>query len=161
MNSSQAWQATLGQLQMEMSKAAFDTWVKNAELVSCEGDTFVIGVQNAYARDWLENRLASTISRSLTGLMGQAQSVRFCVYHKEDDVVVENDTQAPVAESQAEPKTSSYNNTINSRYTFDTFVVGASRRSSSAAHGRAARAACAPAREACRSAVPSRGARAR
>ena len=67
MNPSQAWQATLGQLQMEMSKAAFDTWVKNAELVSCEGDVFVIGVQNAYARDWLENRLTSTISRSGAG----------------------------------------------------------------------------------------------
>ena len=33
MNAQQAWQATLGQLQMEMSKAAFDTWVRSAELV--------------------------------------------------------------------------------------------------------------------------------
>ena len=40
MNSQQAWQATLGQLQMEMSKAAFDTWVRSAELVSHEQDMF-------------------------------------------------------------------------------------------------------------------------
>ena len=44
MNPQQAWQATLGQLQMEMSKAAFDTWVRSAELVSHEKDTFTIGV---------------------------------------------------------------------------------------------------------------------
>jgi chromosomal replication initiator protein len=52
MNSQQAWQAAIGQLQMEMSKAAFDTWVRDAELVNHEQDLFTIGVQNAYARDW-------------------------------------------------------------------------------------------------------------
>ena len=79
MNPQQAWQAALGQLQMEMSKAAFDTWVRNAELVSYENDTFSIGVSNAYARDWLDNRLSSTITRLLTGLMGLPQMVRFTV----------------------------------------------------------------------------------
>ena len=132
MNPAQAWQATLGQLQMEMSKAAFDTWVRNGELVSCEGDTFVIGVQNAYARDWLENRLTSTISRSLTGLMGQTQAVRFCVYHKEDDTIVEIDTQPQTPEPGPE-QTPAANNTVNARYTFDTFVVGASNRLAHAA----------------------------
>jgi chromosomal replication initiator protein len=53
MNSQQAWQATVGQLQMEMSKASFDTWVRSAELLSYQDDNFTVGVPNAYARDWL------------------------------------------------------------------------------------------------------------
>jgi len=134
MNPTQAWQATLGQLQMEMSKAAFDTWVRNAELVSCEGDTFVIGVQNAYARDWLDNRLSSTITRCLTGLMGQYQTVRFCVHHKEEETLQETDALQAEPEVTSEQRTSSsYNNTINPRYTFETFVVGASNRLANAA----------------------------
>ena len=38
MNSQQAWQAAVGQLQMEMSKASFDTWVRPAELLRYEGE---------------------------------------------------------------------------------------------------------------------------
>ncbi len=57
MNSQHAWQATLGQLQMQMPKSAYDTWVRSAELVSYDQDLFTIGVHNAYARDWLETRL--------------------------------------------------------------------------------------------------------
>jgi chromosomal replication initiator protein len=137
MNPQQAWQATLGQLQMEMSKAAFDTWVRSAELVSYESDTFTVGVSNAYARDWLDSRLTSTVSRLLTGLTGQPQSVRFTVWHK-DDPAPETET---VSEDYAEPlparngngSSNGSNHTINPRYSFDNFVVGASNRLAHAA----------------------------
>lgn len=56
MNANTAWQAAVGQLQMEMSKASFDTWVRSAEVVKYQDGQFTIGVQNAYARDWLEKR---------------------------------------------------------------------------------------------------------
>ena len=48
MNAQQAWQATIGQLQMELSKASFDTWVKNTQLISFEDETFALGAGNAY-----------------------------------------------------------------------------------------------------------------
>ena len=51
MKADQAWQAVLGQLQLEMPKAAYDTWVRNAEFISYEDGSYIIGVQNAYARD--------------------------------------------------------------------------------------------------------------
>ena len=135
MNPSQAWQATLGQLQMEMSKAAFDTWVRNTELISCQDNTFVVGVQNAYARDWLENRLNSTVTRLLTGLMGESQAVKFSVWHKEEEPVGEPEPLPVVVmdEPRTPSSTSSYNNTINPRYNFDNFVVGASNRLAHAA----------------------------
>ena len=69
MKAEQAWQAALGQLQMEMPKATFDTWVRDTEMVAYEDGVFIIGVNNPYARDWLEGRLNSTATRLLTGLM--------------------------------------------------------------------------------------------
>jgi hypothetical protein len=78
-NPSQAWQAARAQLQREMPKATFDTWVKDAELVSFEGNLFTLEVLNGYARDWLESRLTSTLVRSLTDIMDQAVEVRFIV----------------------------------------------------------------------------------
>ena len=133
MNSQQAWQATLGQLQMEMSKAAFDTWVRNAEMVSHEQDIFTIGVQNAYARDWLESRLSSTVTRLLTGIMGRTQSVSFVVWHKEYDGVEEEAETADAVSEPAQDPSLRTNTSINPRYNFENFVVGASNRLAHAA----------------------------
>ena len=49
-----AWQAAVANLELDMSRAAFNTWVKPVRLVSFENDTFVIGCINTYGRDWLE-----------------------------------------------------------------------------------------------------------
>ena len=78
-NAEQAWQSVLGQLQLEMPKASFDTWVRDTKPVSYQDGTLVIGVRNAYARDWLDNRLASTINRLLTGILGTGVTVEFVV----------------------------------------------------------------------------------
>ena len=127
MKAAQAWQAALGQLQMEMPKAAFDTWVRDAELISYEDGSFIIGVQNAYARDWLEGRLSSTITRLLTGIMNRTVEVRFTVWQSS-----ENSThQVQVSEPVSSP--SSENPTLNQRYSFTNFVVGASNRLAHAA----------------------------
>ena len=80
MKAEQAWQAALGQLQMEMPKASFDTWARNAALVAYEDGEFVVGVPNAYARDWLEGRLTNTVNRLLTGMMNRTSAVRFIVW---------------------------------------------------------------------------------
>lgn len=134
MNSSQAWQATMGQLQMEMPKASYDTWVRNAELVSHQKDTFTIGVPNAYARDWLESRLSTTITRLLTGVMGLPQSVQFVIWHKEYDAVEEEaDSFAETSSLPAQDAALRSSSTINPRYTFENFVVGASNRLAHAA----------------------------
>lgn len=143
MNAQSAWQAAVGQLQMEMSKASYDTWVRSAEVVKYADGTFTIGVQNAYARDWLEKRLTSTVCRILSGLMEGPQQVEFVVHHKDYDAAQaeksETETIAaptPAALSFSTPaiNTASTGGTaMNSRYTFDNFVVGSSNRLAHAA----------------------------
>ena len=95
----QAWQAALGQLQLEMPKAAFDTWVRDAEFLTWEAGTFTIGVRNAYAREWLTDRLTSTIAKLLTGIMNQAVEVRFMVCDDRDETDIEEDDE--IAEVEA------------------------------------------------------------
>jgi chromosomal replication initiator protein len=130
MNPQQAWQATLGQLQMDMPKASFETWVRDTGVLNHNEGLFTVGVQNAYARDWLESRLTSTVVRMLTGLMGQPQAVRFIVANHEDE---ESEIEAAAVEETTQPATRNANFTINPRYTFDNFVVGASNRLAHAA----------------------------
>lgn len=72
-----AWEIVIDQLQTDMPKAAFETWVKNARLLSFFDGTFVIHAHNAYNRDWLESRLTSTIVRLLTGICNRHVEVKF------------------------------------------------------------------------------------
>jgi chromosomal replication initiator protein len=130
MKAEQAWQAALGQLQMEMTKASFDTWVKDAQFLSYEDGVFIIGVANAYARDWLEGRLSSKVTRSLTGIMNRTIEVRFVVWQelKQDQpasgsLVFSEDAWMDEDELYSETKSQS---TLNGRYTFENFVVGPS-----------------------------------
>jgi chromosomal replication initiator protein len=132
MKAEQAWQATLGQLQMEMPKAAYDTWVNNAELVSYEDGSFVVGVQNAYARDWLQSRLSSTVKRILTGIMNRSVQVRFIVWQNETEKKAEPEDNWK-KDIEVLVDTPSQNSSLNSRYTFENFVVGASNRLAHAA----------------------------
>ncbi len=129
MEATQAWQATLGQLQMDMPKAAFDTWVRDAELISYEDGAFTIGVQNAYARDWLKDRLAGTITRLLTGIMNRSVAIRFTVWSKTVSISEQQPIDQPTAITQPAPTTT----TINGHYRFANFVVGSSNRLAHAA----------------------------
>ncbi len=132
MNVEQAWQSVLGQLQMEMPRASFDTWVRDTRPISYQDGTLTIGVHNAYARDWLESRLASTVSRLLVGIMRGTVNVDFVVNSSEVEFVKE---EAPVAQSEpveAYEQPSRPSN-MNPRYLFDTFVVGSGNRLAHAA----------------------------
>jgi hypothetical protein len=75
-----AWEAVLGQLQFDMAKATFDTWVRDSVCVAFEDGTFIIGTQNAYARDWLDSRLTSTVAGLLAGMMDRSVEVRWVVW---------------------------------------------------------------------------------
>jgi len=121
MNGQQAWQAALGQLQMEMSKASYDTWVRSAELLSYDDSLFTVGVPNAFARDWLDTRLTATVTQILTSLMESTQTVKFVVWHRDYETASD---AAPVEEPLSSSFTSTPSACLNSRYTFDNFVVG-------------------------------------
>jgi len=130
MNGQQAWQAALGQLQMEMSKASYDTWVRSAELLSYDDSLFTVGVPNAFARDWLDTRLTATVTQILTSLMESTQTVKFVVWHRDYETASD---AAPVEEPLSSSFTSAPSACLNSRYTFDNFVVGPANRLAHAA----------------------------
>ena len=50
LNLKQLWTAALGELQVGLSRAQYDTWFKDTQVLSEEDDVFLIGVPNAFAR---------------------------------------------------------------------------------------------------------------
>ncbi|MEL7591988.1 MAG: chromosomal replication initiator protein DnaA [Anaerolineaceae bacterium] len=128
-----AWSAAVGQLQMDMSLASFDTWVKPAELVGYKDGQFTIGVPNAYACDWLKSRLTTTVIRILTGLMETPQEVEFIVWHKDYQEPPQREIGMDSLLLNARPELEAAIPSVNHRYCFDNFVVGSSNRLAHAA----------------------------
>ena len=140
-DASEAWQATLGELQLQMTKATFDTWLKATYVVAYEDGTFIIATHNAYAKDWLEHKLAPVIKRTLGRIMGRSVELKFVVRTKGSKGKAPEllhahtngskngharDEMSPA--QQAEQTERRLVGTLNPRYTFDTFIVGSGNR---------------------------------
>ncbi len=133
MNAEKAWQSVLAQLQMEMPRASYDTWVRDTHPIAYDNGLITVGVRNAYARDWLENRLASTVSRLLIGILNSNVSVNFVV-SQADEIDSPSDPEPAAASIEiTTPERKARHITLNPRYTFDTYVVGSGNRLAHAA----------------------------
>lgn len=64
------WRTALGELELQMTKATFATWVKPLVASSLENDILTLDAPNGYIKDWVENRLHTPIERTMSGIMG-------------------------------------------------------------------------------------------
>ena len=131
MNIDQAWQSVLSQLQSEMPKASFDTWVGDTRPLALENGALTVSTPNAYARDWLESRLASTISRLLVGILNSNVAVNFVVAQADERDETEAEGDLLPADSTSAPPP--HHSSLNPRYSFESFVVGSGNRLAHAA----------------------------
>ncbi|HEX3264581.1 MAG TPA: chromosomal replication initiator protein DnaA [Candidatus Limnocylindrales bacterium] len=85
MDAKQVWRAALGELQVTLSPANFETWLRDTALVEVDDTKFRIAVPNGFAKDWLESRYRSLISQTLGRIVGYGVQVDFVVAATESD----------------------------------------------------------------------------
>jgi hypothetical protein len=73
----QLWARCLGELQLQMTKATFDTWLRGSRVVEAGDDFLTIAVRHAYAVDWLQGRLSSVIQRTVARHAGSEVKIAF------------------------------------------------------------------------------------
>ncbi len=133
------WRAALGELQLQMTRATFDTWLRGSRVISCEGNTFTVYVRHAYAVAWLQNRLLPLIRRTLRRHAGPDVEVVFTdrAPDLEENLVLVPETvpekKAPAQVNKPVRTNGRPSGVLNPAYTFDTFVVGTSNRLAHAA----------------------------
>lgn len=142
----EVWQTAYGELQLQLPRETFDTWLRHARLIAHEDGTFIVGVHNIYAREWLEHRLKKVIIRTLGEIARRTVEVRFVLAaehngkngrkHKNGDepaVYTAGPLLAPLKEEeeQAQPRFERLpagETGLNARQTFETFAVGECNR---------------------------------
>ena len=82
----ESWRAVLGELELQLPKPTFDTWLKHTEGVGCDDLCFLVGAPTAFAVTWLERRMYDDIQKTVEKVTGLALEIRFQVNQSEPDV---------------------------------------------------------------------------
>ncbi len=121
------WEKALGELQVEISKPNYNTWLKDSHGVGYQENVFTVGVPNSFVAEWLSLRLASLIQKTLAGILNRNVEVLFTVYAPASPKAAWRAVARPT-DGGTSLKTRASNNGLISRYTFGNFVVGDSNR---------------------------------
>ncbi len=141
LNAKQIWQAALGELQIELTKPVYETYLKRTTLVSQEGDAYVVGAPSTFVKEWIEERLLARVQSTLSRIVGQSVVVRVIVHQRGSKAAGTGAaTQGAPAPSPAgtgaqvqSPAPVAAGAVLNPRYTFDKFIVGSSNQLAHAA----------------------------
>jgi hypothetical protein len=117
-NQRDAWQIVLGQLQAEMARTMFETWVQPLRVVNFQDGVFTLGAFNPFARDWVVNRLKSRITQLLNAVYSEPVELQVVVinefYRPEQSVVstmqAQDHTESRVEKAAPEEKIQVPNN---------------------------------------------------
>lgn len=127
MTKEELWQATLAQLQFQLSSANFATWLKNTYIVAKKGEEVIISVPNNFSKEWLEHKYHKLIFRILRSLDPEIKEVTYTVDRlpqKPKEASTPTTKTLPEAQLEFQEFTIDKSTNLNPRYTFDNFIVG-------------------------------------
>ncbi len=129
------WQSVLGEIELSVSTANFQTWFKDTELIDSNDNEVVIAVKNIFAKKQFEARFNTQIAEVLQKNGITPKKITYEIktvgkktrvnrettrQYKEDDILPQPPSAAPSRAS------STQTGNLNPRYTFDNFIVGSS-----------------------------------
>ncbi len=120
------WQNVLSEIELSISKANFNMWFKDTFISKQEEGTVFVGVPNVFVKDWLINKYHKNILKSLRSFGEHIHAIEYLVIKPEIKKVPVKENQEIVDHNEL-PLQDFYINkedNLNSKYTFETFVVG-------------------------------------
>ncbi|HXF44238.1 MAG TPA: chromosomal replication initiator protein DnaA [Candidatus Paceibacterota bacterium] len=135
MDPKEIWQTVLGEIELQISRPNFLTWLKQSELLNKDEKegTALVGLPNNFAKEWVRNRYHKIILGSLRNIDGSIKNIDYVVVNHTNQTTQLNQLKKPrgtkspsvpqptLLETRVDPKTN-----LNPKYTLDSFVVGSS-----------------------------------
>ena len=117
------WETALGELQIQVNKTNYRTWLGKTAGLSYQGNQFVVGVPNTFVAEYLDKNQRSLIEKTLIGLTRRDVKVIFSI-----DAKQQNSSGGYRAQEEIPPTTQVSLLKLNQKYTFDSFVVASCNR---------------------------------
>jgi chromosomal replication initiator protein len=117
------WTAISDRLRGALNDTTYGTWFSGAEGRELNDDAFVLAVPNDFTREWIEGHFVDLIGAAVRDATGEERRVEVTV---DQDVKSAGPVEPP-------PKQPAGVTAVQSKYTFDSFVIGSSNRFAHAA----------------------------
>jgi chromosomal replication initiator protein len=117
------WEATLGELQVQVNKSNYQTWLQKTTGLAHRDGQFVVGVPNTFVAEYLDRNQRSLIEKTLIGLINHDTKVVFQVANGRYNSL--SNYNAPEEIPPGKPVCPTC---FNLKYTFDSFVEGSGNR---------------------------------
>ncbi len=124
------WRAALGEIELQISKANFKTWLQNTSLVDKKDGVVTVVVPNSFTKEWLENKYHKFILKSLRNLESDIKDVNYQIsqnWAKDDQKNKKTVKELPEAlkkQLEFQELNIDVETGLNPRYTFENFIVG-------------------------------------
>jgi chromosomal replication initiator protein len=105
------WDAVLGELQVQISKSNYKTWLEKTQGLSYQNNQFVVGTPNTFVAEYLDKNQRSLIEKTLIGVLHHEIELVFRV-----DGVQRSRPYTAVGQPEMPA--------LNTNFTFNSFVVG-------------------------------------
>ncbi len=138
MDSKEIWKTVLGEIELQISRPNFLTWLKQSQLINKneKDGTALVGLPNNFAKEWVKNRYHKIILGSLRNIDGSIKNIDYVVVRSEEQLIQKKmkvgksitNPQQSLMELKIDPRTN-----LNPRYTLDSFIIGSSNELVSAA----------------------------
>lgn len=126
MDIKQLWKNCLVEIEGTVSKANFSTWFKNTCILKEEGGIVYIGVPNEFVRDWIKNKYHKLITKTIADSFENMRAIEYMItkldVSKQELPAVSINTinkELPLKDLYINPE-----DNLNSRYQFNSFIVG-------------------------------------
>jgi chromosomal replication initiator protein len=126
----EVWRAVLGDLQLQLPRPTFETWLKPTEGIAYDDHAFVVEAPNSFAVEWLERRMYHALQKTLRKVSGREFELQLQVKSEGYFYAVEQAPATPDPVVSATPTAQPLfeMRSFNPKYTFDSFVAGPSNR---------------------------------
>jgi len=120
------WDATLEQIEKQISQANFNTWFKNTTLLKNDGGVVYLSVPNQFIRDWLVKKYHKTILDLLRSKNEHVRALEYMIVQPEEKrkILATQKNVIPTIELPLQDLYINKDDNLNPRYTFEAFIVG-------------------------------------
>jgi chromosomal replication initiator protein len=127
------WGVVSSRLRGALNETTYRTWFGDARGVEVDADEFVVGVPNDFTREWIEGHFLGLIKAAVRDTTGHERIVRLEVLEPLDLLQSSSrDEGGPRRQPTGVDEQAAVAG-LNSKYTFDLFVIGSSNRFAHAA----------------------------
>lgn len=130
MNLEEAWTKTIEALELKVGRQTFDLWFRPLKLLKIHDEQIVLEVPNKFFKEWIEDHYPGIISDTVHQFVKKQIPVEYKFFERKEEAVFK---KIETRRESRRAKLASRGIFLSPKFTFDTFVIGASNQFAHAA----------------------------